>query len=68
MIVPEFWHDIKSIPFKCDATGKTTNQVWTDHSRPGCHNSCEHCNPKRFNLAENLHELNERRGKRNASP
>ena len=56
------WHDINSDPFFCHDTGKHPKQVFTDHSRPGVYNACEHCHEDKRPLAQVLHDLNESRG------
>lgn len=58
-----FRHFINQVPFKCERTGRTTESVFTDHSRPGVYNACEHCHDDNRTLGECLHDLNEQRGK-----
>lgn len=57
----EYYHDETKAGWKCSATGKAVDYIWSDHSRAGTGNSCEFCNtgpgPK------SLQELNEERKK-----
>ena len=46
----------------CVFTGKKSKEGFTDHSREGFFNSCEHCNPDKYKpLSQRLSELNEQR-------
>ncbi len=68
----EYQHGINDLPYKCYATGEEAERVWTDHSRSGVFNACEHCcraddSAKGKSIAQSLSEINERRARANPS-
>ena len=56
------YHEHTGHGFRCPKTGLLAPWTWTDRSRPGAGNSCEHCSAKPAkNVVEMLHKLNRKR-------
>lgn len=56
---------VKGQGFLCEATGKLTNQVWSDHARWAkeghAYNECCHCSESgQTSIGNMLHALNEK--------
>ena len=47
----------------CEVTEKEVDQLFTDHDKEGCYNSCSHCNPRFTTIADSLRDLYEKRRK-----